>query len=742
MNVILANWTCPFLPWRPADGQIFERFSYDAETTLIDNDRPALTPSYVIGAACDGNRGVFITREHVSAFFRAHQRASFICHNASFDLRVTHALLHPQQDIYEAVEENRVWDTLILHRLLTLATEGHTARGGSSLDDCATRYLGVALQKGQVDDKGKPVRLSFGQFLGKPPSSIPSQHLTYLAQDTIATWHVFQKLNSLIRDVLRNADRVWGYVDDDWLRDVVRRYGPLTHHIQLRASILTDVLSANGIGIDRNRSVEKATQVQRVMEECRGRLNQRGYLPNEKGCNKALQHILNTFQHQHREVPMRRTESGKAWSTTEEDLAELAAEDTFFRDLRDFRTAEKLLSTYLRKMRQSRLHARFGYLLETGRTCCGGGFNLQNLPKEKDVGDVASTIRGCFTPAEGKVYLDADYSQAELVVLGYALREQFRFGSTLASLINSGEDVHRLIAAGVLGKSAHEIGKDERNSAKPVSFGRPGGMGAERLRRIAKAGYGLDLTVEDVEQRIQAYHTLCPELDRFLQDELDTGLVVATALGLTPADYGASLGLWVPNDSESRSPAGWLGGMLLKVLCTANPVTQMGQGRPYSQEEIDYFWDKAARLPVELSSELAASLRAREASPALAAAVRNWAGRRSVFTFTGRLRANATFCSSRNCIFQGPAADGAILGMWNVWRAGYHLVDFVHDQVVAEVPADSRVGERRQEVEQLLVAGMHSVMPGMRIKVETMVTLSLNKNDLDPRYAETETLHV
>ena len=58
----------------------------------------------------------------------------------------------------------------------------------------------------------------------------------------------------------------------------------------------------------------------------------------------------------------------------------------------------------------------------------------------------------------------------------------------------------------MLDKAPAEVTKDERDSVKPVSFGRPGGMGPERLRQIAKASYGVDLTLEEVEERIEAYH--------------------------------------------------------------------------------------------------------------------------------------------------------------------------------------------------------------------------------------------
>jgi DNA polymerase I len=375
--------------------------------------------------------------------------------------------------------------------------------------------------------------------------------------------------------------------------------------------------------------------------------------------------------------------------------------------------------------------------LETGRTYCGGGFNLQNLPREKGADSVTNTIRGCFVPEPGKVFIDCDYSQIELVVLGYAIAHQFGLPSQLAQLINNDNDVHRLIAAAVLGKSPAEVIKTERDSAKPVSFGRPGGMGVNGLRRVAKASYGIDLTDEQVAQRIQAYHQLCPELDQFLKDEIDVGTVLASKLGLTPARYYQTLGRW--HDSTDRTkhlPAGWLGGMLLKVLRDETPTTKQGLGQPYTPEEIDFFWDVAQQIPLKLKPNVQAKWKKRQPDKQLWEAVRNWAGRRPVFTVTGRLRANATFCSSRNTIFQGTAADGAILGLWRVWRAGYRIVDFVHDQLVVESPADDQVKARAAEIESLMKEGMAAVIPGMLVKVETVLTRSPNKKDLDPDYCQ------
>src|SRR5262249_3190940 len=161
----------------------------------------------------------------------------------------------------------------------------------------------------------------------------------------------------------------------DWLKEAIRRFGPLTHHTQLKASIVMDALQTNGIGIEQTRREEKAKQVHVLLKERKERLRQRGYLVDQRGSAKALQSILSELKRNHPESQLKRTETGR-WSTAEEDLTELAADNSFFADYATYRTAEKLLSTYLRKMGRTRLYPRFGYLLQTGRTYCSGGFNL------------------------------------------------------------------------------------------------------------------------------------------------------------------------------------------------------------------------------------------------------------------------------------------------------------------------------------------------------------------------------
>jgi DNA polymerase I len=313
-----------------------------------------------------------------------------------------------------------------------------------------------------------------------------------------------------------------------------------------------------------------------------------------------------------------------------------------------------------------------------------------------------------------------------------ALKTQMRLGSTLHDLINQGQDLHRRIAAIVLNKDPAEITKKERSGVKAISFGRPGGMGCEGLQRYAKSTFGQDLSLEEVEDRVAAYNQLCPELISFLEDEVNAGEVIADILDLTPAAYyAATIGFNQPFMS-SPWPARKYGWLLLRAIKDETPVGFDEQ--PLSDLENEFFWERAQDLKKYLGAEFWDDLQSRRASEELWQAVRNCVSLRPVLTHTGRLRSKASFCAARNTIFQGLAADGTLSGLLRVWRAGHKIVAFVHDQIVVESPADDRVLDRKAEIERLMIGGMHEVIPGMNVKVETVITRSLDKRDLDPRY--------
>ncbi len=598
LSVTFGPYRTDFWIWSPEHGRVLgAEFALDTTTTEIVRSRPDLVPPAVIATAYDGLQGVFVSAGNVKAFVQAHADARLIFHNAAFDLAVLQRQLGPQPDVYSWVEQNRVWDTMIMRRLLALATDGDPARDKSSLAQCSREFLGIPLPNRRNDKTGADTRTGFGRFLNEQVVRIPAVYLRSAATDTLATWHLYRALTHRINTVLDDCGEAYGYIDSAWLQRSVEQWGPLTHHTQLRSSILMDAITRAGIAVDSSRVQAKQRALDAVIGLCLQELDARGYRPGQQGSGARMRHAIAAVADADASVTLSRSSSSKQWSTSKEQLEMLSTHDPIFEHWARLQSAQSLQRAYLNKMQGSRVHPKYGFLLATGRTYCEGGLNLQSLPHEHATPSSESapfTVRQAFVPAAGHVFIDADLSQIELVVLGHVWERQLRIGGSLARLINDGQDVHRHIAAMVLRKPLSEVTKAERNSAKPVSFGRPGGMGAGTLQKLAKQNYHVDLSLEDVKSRMKAYDKLCPELKHFLDDEVDAGGVLTTYLGLSRSDF-AEFTNRPATPHEDDSPP-WLGGMLLKVLSEPRPVSKKGEGHPYTDDEIAYFWSKAQAL--------------------------------------------------------------------------------------------------------------------------------------------------
>lgn len=160
----------------------------------------------------------------------------------------------------------------------------------------------------------------------------------------------------------------------------------------------------------------------------------------------------------------------------------------------EYRKLTKLISLYLFSIPHQihpitkRLHPGYAQIgAWSGRMSCGGP-NIQQIPRDKK-------IRECFCAEEGHKLVIADYSQIELRVVA-----EFSNDERMIQAYINGEDLHRLTAALVSGKSTNEITKEERQSAKAMNFGLVFGMGAKGLQNYAKETYNVDMTIEEAEQ--------------------------------------------------------------------------------------------------------------------------------------------------------------------------------------------------------------------------------------------------
>ena len=87
-------------------------------------------------------------------------------------------------------------------------------------------------------------------------------------------------------------------------------------------------------------------------------------------------------------------------------------------------------------------------------------------------------------------------------------------------------------------------------------------------------------------------------------------------------------------------------------------------------------------------------------------------------TLTGRKRARCTYTQACNSSFQGLSSDCSKLAMWNLFKAGYIMTDFIHDETITLLPFDRNTTARAKHIEYLMVESMRTLTPDVKVKAE------------------------
>jgi DNA polymerase-1 len=178
--------------------------------------------------------------------------------------------------------------------------------------------------------------------------------------------------------------------------------------------------------------------------------------------------------------------------------------------LRDYRAAAKRVGTYGRKWLakhagpDGRVLPSWNQLGagSSGRMSCSAP-NLQNVPR-------GPAYRRCFVAGPGNVLVKADYSQIELRIAAKITGER-----RMLDAYRTGQDLHTLTAAALLGKPAAEVTKADRQLAKAVNFGLLYGQGADGLREYALSNYGVSMTADEAARHRRTFFRTYPGLRRW-----------------------------------------------------------------------------------------------------------------------------------------------------------------------------------------------------------------------------------
>lgn len=664
-----------------------EVVAIDTETFLIAPGQVA--PKLVCVSTCDprgqylfGNGDWSIEVELLTWF----TRDTSVFHNAAFDLAVI-ARSYPKliPEIFRALDEGRIHDTLIREKLINLGTHGKIDSGPTgqyldySLAGLARKHVGLDLSAGKA---GPDIwRLRYAELDGLKAEDYPAEAREYALLDAQATYEVYQSQER--HKHLLKPEAL--HVKASFALQLMSCYGLLVD-AEAKEKAQAETLAKLGpealpllyepiedLGLKPlirkacpgrpKKTREHVTDCSRKKCDCPFGTTK----PKPEGVRKrdVLVPLVEAVAEKAK-VDVRFTEKG-ATATDMEFLAELApyhpALDQFLVRAKEI----KLLTSYFPALEwpfdsgitAPVIHPGYDFLKVTGRIS-SRGVTKKNAARAAypsvNIQQADPRVRAVYKPRPGWIYAIADYSALELCCVAQTMLDLYG-KSSHADQINAGIDCHAYLGAALaydgdrafreeadlkcsseqevydlfLKKKAEDEAwfKHWRTLAKPVGLGFPGGMGINTFRAVA-AGYGFKLGRSEAKRLRKLWLQVYPELKHYLSR-------------------------WVEaQDGTYTSPMG-----MVRVGCR---YTQIANG-------------KALQTPGAEGMK------------------------------------EAAFRVSRACY--DPSLRDVLLGCRPVIN--------IHDELVLEVPDDDLAHERALRLSEIMVEGMRTVLPDIRITAEPVL---------------------
>ena len=216
---------------------------------------------------------------------------------------------------------------------------------------------------------------------------------------------------------------------------------------------------------------------------------------------------------------IKKTKSG--YSTDVDVLEKLKKEDPIISEILDYRQLMKLNSTYVEGLKPyinpktKRIHSFFHQTITATGRISSTEPNLQNIPTRFELG---KQVRKIFKPEQGKVYIDADYSQIELRVLAHMSED-----THMIQAFKDGEDIHRQAASKVFKTPMEEVTKEQRSNAKAVNFGIVYGISDFGLGE--QLGISRKIAKQYIQEYLQEYAGIKNFMDDMKEKAKETGYV-------------------------------------------------------------------------------------------------------------------------------------------------------------------------------------------------------------------------
>ena len=257
------------------------------------------------------------------------------------------------------------------------------------------------------------------------------------------------------------------------------------------------------------------------------------------------------------------------YSTDIDELNRLKYMHPVIKYIIEYRELSKLDSTYAVGLVKAiaddgRIHTRFTQAMTNTGRLSSAEPNLQNIPVRSVEG---SRLREAFTAPEGRVLVDADYSQIELRLLA-ALSED----PIMCDAFMKGEDIHRRTAAKVFGVDESEVTPKMRAQAKTVNFSIIYGISDYGLSN------DLDIGIKDAGNLIKEYGNQFPGIMNYLDRLKEEGI----SKGYAETYYGRRRNLTeLKSQNRNLRNFGLRAAMNTPIQGTAADVIKIAMNRAY-----------------------------------------------------------------------------------------------------------------------------------------------------------------
>ena len=273
--------------------------------------------------------------------------------------------------------------------------------------------------------------------------------------------------------------------------------------------VLAD-MEKEGVKIDQNALNEFSAELEISLKNLEVEIWREAGTPFNISSPKQLGEIL--FDKLKLDPKAKKTKTGQ-YQTGEDVLSYLAPLNPIVSSILDFRSLQKLKSTYVDALptminpKTGRIHTSYNQAVAATGRLSSNNPNLQNIPIRTEKG---REVRKAFIPKDDNhILVSADYSQIELRIIAEISKDPAMMEAFAKNL-----DIHQATASKVYGVPLQEVTSTMRRNAKSVNFGIIYGQSAFGLSQ------NLGIPRKEASEIITQYFAEYPLIKKYMDDTI------------------------------------------------------------------------------------------------------------------------------------------------------------------------------------------------------------------------------